>query len=202
MKKRIVVAISGASGVIYGTTLIKELLTHPIDVHVIITQAGRKIMAHELNHTGDVASFIKKDSTWSKHHEARLIKHEEDDFFAPPASGSFRHQGMVVVPCSMKTLSAIAAGHARNLLLRSADVCLKERRTLILVPRETPLSNIHIANMARASGAGAIILPPAPAFYFGPGTVQDMVDFVVGRILDQLGIEHELVKEWGHEHEL
>ena len=99
----------------------------------------------------------------------------------------------------MKTLSGVAGGLAENLLLRAADVCLKERRTLILVPRETPLNRIHISNMARAADAGAIILPPTPAFYFGPKTVQDMVDFVVGRILDQLGLEHKLVREWGDE---
>ncbi|MEE4354087.1 MAG: UbiX family flavin prenyltransferase [Desulfatiglans sp.] len=199
MKKRIVVGISGASGVIYGITLVKELLAYPMEVHVIITETGRKIIAHELHHRGDVGSLCGKNFDYSQNPEARLIEYEEDDLFAAPASGSFRYQGMVVVPCSMKTLSGVAGGLAENLLLRAADVCLKERRTLILVPRETPLNRIHISNMARAADAGAIILPPTPAFYFGPKTVQDMVDFVVGRILDQLGLEHKLVREWGDE---
>ncbi|HYA02714.1 MAG TPA: UbiX family flavin prenyltransferase, partial [Syntrophobacteria bacterium] len=109
------------------------------------------------------------------------------------------HAGIVVVPCSMKTLAAIATGVADNLITRSADVCLKERRPLILVPRETPLSTIHLENMLRAARAGALILPPAPGFYHRPRRVEDLVDFVVARILDHLGISHCLVGEWGHE---
>ncbi|MDY6879448.1 MAG: UbiX family flavin prenyltransferase, partial [Thermodesulfobacteriota bacterium] len=127
---------------------------------------------------------------------AQLIQHSNEDFFVGPASGTFTHDGMVVVPCSMKTLAAIASGMAGSLIERAADVCLKERRPLILVPRETPYSTVHLNNMLSAAQAGAVILPPAPAFYFHPKTIEELADFIAARILDQLGIRHSLIDEW------
>lgn len=131
-------------------------------------------------------------------HEDDLLVFSQDQMASAPASGSFVHSGMVVCPCSMKTLSAISTGFADNLLTRSADVCLKERRPLILVPRETPYNKIHLENMQKAHDAGAVILPPSPSFYSFPQSMDDLVDTVVARILDHLGVEHSLVKRWGN----
>ena len=199
MIRKIVVGISGASGALYAVTLLKELMVRPLEVHVMITEAGRQVMTHELGEAPDLKPFVEKTFGFCAHPESRLIEHPNDSFFAPPASGSFRHDGMVVVPCSMKSLGEISSGIAGNLLCRSADICLKERRKLVLVTRETPLNRIHLQNMFRVTEAGAVVLPASPAFYFGPRTVQDMVDFITGRILDQLDIEHDLLKEWGDE---
>lgn len=199
MMERLIVAICGASGSIYALSLLRELLARPLAVHVIASPAGRQVMSHELGYEEGLAALLEETFGSFRHPGASLVEHRAETFFAAPASGSFKHDGMVVVPCSMRTLAAIAAGVADNLVTRSADVCLKERRPLILVPRETPLSAIHLENMLRAARAGALILPPAPAFYNGPKTVQDLVDFVVARILDHLGISHRLVGEWTYE---
>jgi flavin prenyltransferase len=199
MTERLIVAICGASGSIYALTLLRELLARPLEVHVIASPAGRQVMSHELGYGENLSALLENTFRSFRHPGASLIEHRAETFFAPPASGSFRHNGMVVVPCSMKTLAAITAGVADNLVTRAADVCLKERRPLILVPRETPLSTVHLDNMLRVARAGALILPPAPAFYHGPKTVQDLVDFVVARILDHLGISHRLVGEWTYE---
>ena len=199
MKQRYIVGICGASGAIYGVTLINQLMRLPVDVHVILSADGEKVMAHELNYTGNLVECLKSSGVYAPHREAGIHEHDVSDFFSAPASGSFRHQGMVVAPSSVKTLAAVAAGLAGNLLTRAADICLKERRPLVLVPRETPFSAIHLKNMLYLTQAGATILPAAPAFYFGPQTIQDMVDFIVARILDHLGIEQQLTTEWGHE---
>ena len=199
MTERLIVAICGASGSIYAVTLLRELLARPLEVHVIASPAGRQVMSHELGYEGNLSALLEKTFRSLRDPGASLVEHRAETFFAPPASGSFKHGGMVVVPCSMKTLAAIAAGVADNLVTRAADVCLKERRPLILVPRETPLSTIHLENMLRAARAGALILPPTPAFYHGPKSVEDLVDFVVARILDHLGISHRLVEEWTFE---
>jgi 4-hydroxy-3-polyprenylbenzoate decarboxylase len=199
MTQRLTVAICGASGSIYALSLLRELLARPLEAHVIASPAGRQVMSHELGYEENLSALLEKTFKAFRHPGASLVEHRAETFFAPPASGSFKHDGMVVVPCSMKTLAAIAAGVADNLITRAADVCLKERRPLILVPRETPLSAIHLENMLRAARAGALILPPVPAFYHGPKTVQDLVDFVVARILDHLGISHRLVGEWTYE---
>jgi 4-hydroxy-3-polyprenylbenzoate decarboxylase len=196
MIRRYVVGLTGASGAAYGLALIRELVERPVEVHVIRSRAGRRVMARELGLAGPVMDHLAADESFKPHPQARLIEHPADDIGAPPASGSFRHQGMVVVPCSMRTLAAISSGLADNLVTRAADVCLKEKRPLILVPRETPLGLIHLNNMVRAAQAGAVILPPSPAFYHGPQTIQDLVRFIVARILDQLGLEHQLVEEW------
>lgn len=199
MTNRIVVGICGASGSIYGIRLLKALLERPWEVHLIISEAGKLVMAHELGfkEKSSFEQFLEIENV-RFHESARLIRHAPDDLLADSASGSFKHQGMVVAPCSMKTLAAIASGYATNLMERTADVCLKEKRPLVLVPRETPLNKIHLKNMIKAHNAGAIIMPPSPGFYFRPEAINDLVDFIVARILDQLNIEHNLIGEWGN----
>ena len=197
MKKTVIVAISGASGVVYGVRLVEALLARPVDVRLVPTRAGRQILAHEMGFDGaDWPAFLAGRGG-KRHPESAFTVYRHDNLFAPPASGSFPSQGMVVAPCSMKTLGAVAAGIGGNLVHRAADVALKEKRPLVLVPRETPLSPIHLANMHRLALAGATILPPAPGFYFHPESVDDLVNHIVGRVLDQLGIEHRLTPRWG-----
>jgi flavin prenyltransferase len=197
VKKKIIVAICGASGSIYGIRLLKALLERPIDVKLIISSSGEKVLHHETDYkTHDVLEFLKKEGV-RLHPDALLEQYEQDNLFASPASGSFRHSGMVIAPCSMKTLGTIAAGIAGNLIHRSADVCLKEKRPLILVPREAPLSMIHLKNMMTVTEAGATILPASPSFYFQPETIHELVDTIVARILDHIGIEHHIVRQWG-----
>ncbi|MBU1162575.1 MAG: UbiX family flavin prenyltransferase, partial [Proteobacteria bacterium] len=154
VNKKIVVAICGASGSIYGIRLLKALLKNPINIYLIISNAGYKVLEHETGYRGESFSSFLKDKGVVIHNNAVLNIYEQDDFFAPPASGSFRNDGMVIVPCSMKTLGAIAAGIADNLIHRAADVNLKEKRLLILLPRETPLNLIHLKNMYMAAKAG------------------------------------------------
>ncbi|MBA3019206.1 MAG: UbiX family flavin prenyltransferase [Proteobacteria bacterium] len=197
MNKKIVVAICGASGSIYGIRLLKALLKNPINIYLIISNAGYKVLEHETGYRGESFSSFLKDKGVVIHNDAVLNIYEQDDFFAPPASGSFRNDGMVIVPCSMKTLGAIASGIADNLIHRAADVNLKEKRPLILLPRETPLSLIHLKNMYMAAKAGATIMPPSPSFYSNPQSIFDLVDSVIARVLDHLKIEHDLVKQWG-----
>jgi len=197
VNKKIVVAICGASGSIYGIRLLKALLKNPINIYLIISNAGYKVLEHETGYRGESFSSFLKDKGVVIHNDAVLNIYEQDDFFAPPASGSFRNDGMVIVPCSMKTLGAIASGIADNLIHRAADVNLKEKRPLILLPRETPLSLIHLKNMYMAAKAGATIMPPSPSFYSNPQSIFDLVDSVIARVLDHLKIEHDLVKQWG-----
>ncbi len=197
MPKRIVVAITGASGSIYGAELVAELLQRPIEVHLVVSDYGRKVMAHELGFSGPMLPFLQSEYELTSHEDALLKEYTADNLFAPPASGSFRHDGMIIAPCSMKTLAAIAAGFADNLVVRAADVCLKEKRPLILLPRETPLSPIHLENMLKLARAGAVLHPPVPAFYHRPESIRDIVQATVGRVLDHLGISHHLAAEWG-----
>jgi 4-hydroxy-3-polyprenylbenzoate decarboxylase len=198
-EKRLIIAICGASGSIYGIRLLAELIKLPIELHVIISDAGRQVMAHELGYGGRLPDILNSTGILDRHTNLRLIEHPCDSFFASPASGSFHHDGMAIVPCSMKTIGAIAAGLADNLIHRAADICLKERRSLILAPRETPFSRIHLQNLLRLAEAGAVIVPPSPGFYHHPQTMMDLVNFVVARILDQLRISHTLLKEWGND---
>ncbi len=195
--KKIVVAICGASGSIYGVRLLKALLERPVEVYLSVSVAGWQVMKHEMEYDGgDFMEFLKKNGV-DFHKKSALTIYDSDDFFAPQASGSFCHDGMAVAPCSMKTLGAIASGISENLIHRAADVCLKEKRPLILLTRETPLSLIHIDNMKKAAAAGAVIMPPCPGFYTRPATIFEMIDMTVAKILDQLKIENNLMKRWG-----
>ena len=174
---KVLVGITGASGIAYAVKLIEVLKEHGIETDCIASEASKKIAKHE--GAGDFDCY------------------SEDDIEAAFASGSFKVDAMVIVPCSMKTLSAVATGYASNLITRSADVMIKEGRKLVLVPRETPLSPIHLENMHKLSRIGVSILPAMPAFYPKPEKIEDMVDFIVGKILDNLGIENTMFKRWG-----
>ena len=197
MSKKIVVAICGASGSIYGIRLLTALLKNPVKIYLVISRVGYKVLEHETSYRGESFSSFLKDNGIAFNKNACLYTYDQDDFFAPPASGSFRNDGMVIIPCSMKTLGAIASGMADNLIHRAADVNIKEKRPLILLPRETPLSIIHLKNMYVAAKAGATIMPPSPSFYSNPENISDLVDSVIARVLDHLKIEHDLVNQWG-----
>lgn len=194
-----VVAITGASGVVYAVRLLKAMVQTPCQVVLMVSQGGFRVLEYEMGRVAgeDFQQFLL-DQGVVCHDESTIKIFSETDYAASPASGSFVHSGMAIVPCSMKSLAAIAAGYADNLISRSADVCLKERRPLILVPRETPLSLIHLENMTRVCRAGATILPPSPSFYTSPATVEALVDTVTARILDHLNIRHDLVPRWCH----
>jgi 4-hydroxy-3-polyprenylbenzoate decarboxylase len=195
----IVVGIAGASGAIYGVRLLDTLLDAGRDVHLSISPSGRDVLKQELAIEIDLENFDAAQLNLGAPADqlARLHYHHYQDFMSPIASGSFLTAGMVVCPTSGASLSAIATGAASNLILRAAETHLKERRKLVLVPREAPLSLIHIDNMRRATEAGAVILPASPAFYHGEKTIDDLVDFIVARICDQLGVEHKLSRRWG-----
>ena len=183
--KRIILAVSGASGMAYACRLARALCEVPgLELHGIISDGAREVFRHELRADAEelLASFH--------------VLHEPANIAAPPASGSWEHSGMIVCPCSMASLAAIATGVGANLLHRAADVTLKERRPLILVTRETPLSEIHLKNMLRAHRAGAVIMPPCPGFYHRPESIDQLVSQFVGRILEQLGLPHELYARW------
>jgi 4-hydroxy-3-polyprenylbenzoate decarboxylase len=193
-----IVAISGASGSIYGIRLIEELLKSSDNVYLCISNQAFSIINVEtgVNWTGKTDSETEKKI--QKHYSSKKIKfYGENNLAAPVSSGSFLTDGMFVVPCSMKTLSGIANGYANNLVVRAADVTLKEGRKLILAPREMPFNVIHLENMLKLARSGVSIIPPIPAFYQKPENINDIVDFVVGKILDSAGIKHELFKRWG-----
>jgi flavin prenyltransferase len=196
MQRNLVVAITGASGAAYALRLLEVLLAAGCHVHLTISAVGAVVLERELGLHLDLDDFspamLKLDGP-------RLHYHHHGDFLAPIASGSLPTDGMVVCPCSTGTLSAIAHGAAANLIHRAADVHLKERRRLILVPRETPLSLVHIRNMALAAESGAVLLPAMPAFYHGVERVGDLVDFIVSRICDQLDVPNSLIRRWGEE---
>jgi len=182
---RLVVGISGASGAIYGIRALQALREVGVETHLVVTDAALETVRLETDFKkGDVVRLATET-------------HRLDDITSKIASGSYQTDGMLVIPCSMKTLAGIASGYSDNLLLRAADVTIKERRRLVLVVRETPLSLIHIENMATVTRAGAVVLPAMPAFYQRPKTVGDLVDQVVGKALDMLRIEHHLLKRWG-----
>jgi len=181
---RLIVAITGASGAVYGERLLKMLREKNVETHLIISKAAEKVIEHELE-------MAKEDVRKLADHA-----YDVDDWSAPVASGSFKTDGMVIIPCSMKTLAGIAHGYSDNLVLRAADVTLKEKRRLILVPRETPLNVVHLRNMLALAEQGVVIVPAMPAYYHKPKDINDLVDFVVGKVLDLLGIEHKLYKRW------
>ena len=182
---RLVVGISGASGVIYGVRLLKALQELPVESHLVMTRTAEVTLAHE---------------TDLKVAEVRRLAHatyKVDDLAAAISSGSFRTLGMIVAPCSMRSLGEIACGISSNLLTRAADVVLKERRRLVLLARETPLHVVHLRNMTTLAEMGAIIAPPVPAFYNRPTTLDDVIDHTIGRVLDLFGLDTGKVKRWG-----
>jgi 4-hydroxy-3-polyprenylbenzoate decarboxylase len=182
---RLVVAITGASGVVYGIRMLEVLNKLKVETHLIMSEWGAKNVKIE---TGKTAEYVRSLAT---------KYYEDGDMAAPMSSGSFRTDGMAVVPCSMKTLASIANAFDDSLVSRAAGVCLKEQRRLVLVPRETPLSKIHLDNMSKLADAGAVILPAMPGFYHRPKTMDDLIDHVVGKVLDQFNIDHGLFKRWG-----
>ncbi len=192
----IVLAITGASGAQYGVRLLQQLAAASRPVSLIVSSHGLRLLQTEtsIKSLDDLRTEVGA-AAWDNW----ITSFSNDDRGAPPASGSALSAGMVICPCSMGTLSAISAGASRSLIERAADVALKERRKLVLVPRETPLSAIHLQNMLRVTRAGAVVLPAAPAFYHKPRAIGDMVDFIVARVLDHLGVPHQLGKRWDGE---
>jgi len=182
--KRIIVAITGATGVIYGIRLLQALKEKNVESHLIISEQAAAIIPMETKYTAEEVCAM-----------AHII-HAHSDLASPLSSGSFHTDGMVVLPCSIKTLSAIANSFSDNLVVRAADVTLKERRRLILCVRETPFHLGHLRLMTAAAEAGAIIAPPIPAFYHSPENISDLVDQSVGKVLDLLGIENDIYKRW------
>lgn len=182
---RLVLGVSGASGMPYVLRLAHALRRIPgLELHGIVSEGARQVFRHEMQTDPE-----ELDAAFH-------VQHQPSNNAAPPASGSWIHDGMIVCPCSMASLAAIASGTGTNLLHRAADVTLKERRPLVLVPRETPLSRIHLHNMLRAHEAGAIVMPPCPGFYHHPRDIDALLDHFVGRILEQLGLPHELYTRW------
>jgi len=192
----IVVAITGASGAPYAVRLLESLVRAEERVWLTISSHGWRLLQMESG-VGSIAELRERagGGAW----DDLVTMYDADDRGAAPASGSARTRGMVICPCSMGTLAAVAAGTSRSLVERAADVTLKERRLLVLVIRETPLSAIHLENMLRLTRAGAVVLPAAPGFYNSPRGIPDLVDFVVARVLDHLGVAHTLGKRWGAE---
>jgi 4-hydroxy-3-polyprenylbenzoate decarboxylase len=197
--KQLVLGITGASGAVYAVRLLEVLLAAKCDVHMSISPSGQTLLRQELGLSVDLEEFDTSSLLPAEAGTAggSLKYHHYQDFLAPIASGSHLTSGMVICPCSGSTVSAIACGASNNLIQRAADVHLKERRPLILVPRETPLSVIQLDNLKRCAEAGAVVLPAMPGFYHGAKTIRDLVDFVVARICDQLRVEHSLMKRWG-----
>ena len=198
--KQIVVAVTGASGSIYGLRLVEELLRADCRVVLLLTKSGLDVLRYETGLEWEGTTFERKGLMRDYFGGTRRLEHYgETDMFAPVASGSSAPDAVVVAPCSMGTAGRIAAGIGSNLIERTADVALKERRDLVIVPRETPFNDIHLENLLRLSRAGARILPAMPAFYHRPKKVEDLVDFVVGKILDNLRIPHKLFQRWGED---
>jgi 4-hydroxy-3-polyprenylbenzoate decarboxylase len=203
--KTIILGTSGASGIIYTIQLIKGLLASNIHIFWIVTLMGKKVLAHETKNShlfshqytgGALKDYLQTINVLNVSNQGLLDEIQPDNFFARPASGSFLHDGMAVVPCSMKSLAAIANGFSDNLMLRSADVCLKEKRPLILVPREMPFGRIHLKNMLTLADLGATILPACPGFYMKPSSIVELADFVSARVLDHLKINHNISYRW------
>jgi len=195
--KRYILAISGASGSVFGIRLLKHLIKRS-EVHLIISSQSFSIISHETGIDWSAGTDSQKEKKIRAHLRSRRVYyHNELNLASPLSSGSFITHGMLVVPCSMKTLSGIAHGYANNLTERAADVTIKEGRPLLLSPREMPFSAIHLENMLKLARLGITIAPPVPAFYHKPGSLDDMVDFVAGKIMDSFGIRHTLFRRWG-----
>src|SRR5947209_13204520 len=204
-RAELVLAMTGASGAPYGVRLLEVLLAAGRSVHLSMSPAACEVLKQELGRTVRVDRFRAEDLLGPEAVKrlgdglGRLHYHHFQDFSAGIASGSFLTGGMVVSPCSMGTAAAIAHGLSQNLIQRAADVHLKERRKLVLVPRETPLGLVQLRNLVACCEAGAVVLPAMPAFYTRPRSLQDAVDFIVGRVCDQLGVAHGLLNRWGEE---
>jgi 4-hydroxy-3-polyprenylbenzoate decarboxylase len=194
----VAIAVTGASGALYATRTIAALLAHDVDVELIVSDYGRRLLRDELGEGASIERLIPflTETYGSVVSRGTLVTHSNRDLGATLASGSHLCSGMAVVPCSMKTLAGIAHGLSRNLIERAADVMLKERRRLVIVPRETPMSLPQLRNMVLCAEAGATILPAMPAFYQLPKTLEDLADFMAGKILSALGIQHELYPRW------
>ncbi len=198
MNHPIVMAITGASGAVYAQRLLQVLLSQGKEVHLTISPSGQQVIQQELKLLVDLQDFRLESLLSDSADLPGVVRYfSYTDFFSPMASGSFLTAGMIVCPCSGGTMSGIVHGASGNLIHRAADVHLKERRKLVLVPRETPLSLVHLENMKRACEVGATVLPAMPGWYHGVERIEDLVDFVVARILDQFGIEHTLMHRWG-----
>jgi 4-hydroxy-3-polyprenylbenzoate decarboxylase len=194
----LVMAMTGASGMPYGVRLLECLLAAGRAIHLTLSPAAVQVIEQELDRRVHLDRFELKDLVGDRGNPEQVHYYHYMDFRAGIASGSFLTGGMVICPCSMGTLAGIAHGLSQNLIHRAADVHLKERRRLVLVPRETPLNVVQLRNMTACVEAGAVVLPAMPAFYTRPQTLADAVDFIVGRICDQLGVEHDLLKRWGN----
>jgi len=182
---RIIVGISGASGAVLGAEMLKALRCQPdCEIHLVISDGARKTLSAETDL--EIEDLVKLADFY----------HSDKNMAASISSGSFKTDGMVIIPCSMKTLSAIAHGYADNLLVRAADVCLKENRRVVLVPRETPFSKIHLKNLVEAADCGCTILPPVLTFYNHPRTIQDQINHIIGKVLMQFGLDHQKFKPW------
>jgi 4-hydroxy-3-polyprenylbenzoate decarboxylase len=184
--KRVIVGISGATGIVYGVRLLEELRAAGVETHLVTSRAGEVTRSYETPYS---AKELRAKAD---------VSHPIGDVGAAIASGSFRTRGMIIAPCSMRTLAEIATGMTTTLLTRAADVCLKERRRIVLLVRETPLTTIHLRNMLAATEAGAIVFPPVPAFYDRPTTVDDIVNHTIGRVLDLFDLDSDLIHRWGH----
>ena len=195
--RRFVLAMTGASGSAYGRRLLEVLAGTGAEIHLAVSDAAAKVASHELGLRFDADDGPAVLRALLGQEPPNVVCHSNRDFEVAVASGSFRHDGMAIVPCSMGTLGRIAHGASTSLVERAADVCLKERRKLILVPRETPYSTIHLENMLRLSQAGAIILPASPGLYAESASVDQLVDFIVSRVLDHLGVENNLMQRYG-----
>ena len=197
--RHLLVAMTGASGSVYGLRLTGELLRGGCRVSLLMSEPGRQVLNYATGLGWSSELPVRRGEVQAYFGSAQVEVLDNGDFFAPAASGSNPPDAMVIVPCSMGTAGRIAAGLSGTLLERAADVMLKERRPLLLVPRETPLNAIQLENLLRLSRAGAVIIPAMPAFYHKPQTLDDLVNFVVGKVLDQLGVEHRLFERWGAE---
>ncbi|GGG57659.1 flavin prenyltransferase UbiX [Paenibacillus radicis (ex Gao et al. 2016)] len=198
-KKRWVVGITGASGAIYGIRLIEELINASYIVHLVVTEAGWRVLKEELGWETSRRQAALELRFAEEMASGQLVFHPNADIGATIASGSYRVEGMVIIPCSMGSLATLANGISDDLLARAADVMLKEGRPLLLVPRETPLHAIHLENMLKLSRLGVRIIPAMPAFYYKPQSMEEMVNFLVGKVLDSMNIEHSLYRRWGDE---
>jgi flavin prenyltransferase len=191
---KLVVGITGASGAIYAQRFLRQAVNHFAEIYLIMSEQAIQVADTELGVAPNKKAFATDNWLGANYPQIRLL--DDKNYFTPPASGSFRHDGMVIVPCSMGTAGRIANGISDDLLTRSADVCLKEKRPLVLVPREMPMNVIMLRNLATLAEAGATVLPACPAWYQKPATLEELADTVVARILQSIGVDQTLMKEW------